>query len=512
MTTHTNLAGYLDNEYLTDPYLTATQWGLDGMQVNLVIQDQDSQAMQAELFALTEAPNGMQVEGDIGAIPSTGMQTELHIVGAGDDSFNGMQVESSIIGPDDDSFNGMQAEFIVQAANANAMEIKADTLSHKQHDVYLVDPYLEGNYLSEQMCAFLGMQTEITIVDPDDDSFNGMQTEMHIVGPDDDDFNGMQTELTILDEQGYGFQIDAVSIAPIAMQVLATLYNTNNLRILCDFPSRGNSEAVGNNQWGNAAGQGRSWKVNVPTDTGPDHEIENLNTDIVEQTWKAANAKTGIQLDCDTERAQGVFLDTLAILNHNFTGASNIQLFGSNDPTFGVIGITRSLSVIAQENNILHIEEELPNVSFRYWRITIDDATNPDPIEIGTIVFGASQVLHGECIVDEIDLQRKDFADSINTEGFTNVMNSRTQKKLVRIRFQSLAFDKGNYQKLRDIFTGARTVLKCLWIPTPDINDQEFMSRFAVFAKISQIPMERHNSKGSKADFASFPLELDESN
>jgi len=465
MTVHTNLTGYLERSYLLNAYLTEGQHGNDGMQVEFIIADQLK-------------PSGMQV-----------------LLG----------VDS----PLDDSFNGMQTQFVIDDEAYVGMQIKADSLSHKQHGNYLVNPYLVGQYLVEEMCTYMGMQAQLgifTVIE------NGMQVEMQIVGPDDDSFNGMQVNMRILTEDHLGMQVEVVNIAPIAMQVLATLYNTTNLRILCEFLSRGNANAGGNNAWGNASAQGRNWKANVATDGGPDHEIENLNTDIVEQTWKAATAKSGINLDCDTERTQGVFLDTLGIMNHNLTGASLVQLFGSNTSDFSVIGFNQTLNVITEEPNIIYLAENLPSVAYRYWRISIDDATNPNPVEVGTIIFGASAIFRGECITDEIELQRKDFADSINTEGFTNVKNSRAQKKVVRLNFQSLSFTRGNYEILRNIFTDARTVLKCLWIPTPDIADPEFTSRFAVFSKITEIPLERHNSKGPKNDYASFQLELDESN
>jgi len=462
MTVHTNLTGYLERPYLDFAYLTEGQYGNDGMQAEFNIQDlPDETGMQA-LFS------------QAGVEKQTGMQTEFTI-------------------EDDVSF---------------AMEFNADTLSHKQCLGYLVDPYLTTPYLVAQMCAHMGMQAEFAVIEPHEE---GMQTEFQIVDADDDSFNGMQTTFVVEDDASFGMQMLIQTIDLTGMQFLATLYNTKNLRILCDFQSRGDATTTGGtNTWGNDSGVGRNWKVNVTTDSGPDHEIENLNTDIVEQTWKAESAKSGINLDCDTERAQGVFMDTFSIQNHNFTGGATVSLLGSNDSTFTVIGITRSLEVI-DEPNIYHIEEDLPTTSYRYWRISIDDATNPDPIEIGTIVFGASKIFTGECIVDEIDLERRDFADKIQTEGFTNISNSRTQKKVVGLRFRSLDFTRGNYQTLTDIFLTRRTVLKCLWIPTPDPSDNEFMARFAVFSKISRIPRERHNNKGSKLDFASFQLELDES-
>lgn len=460
MTVFTSLEGYLERPYLTEAYLAAHQLGNDGMQVTFVIED--------------DKPSGMHT-----------------------------QFETSL-----NSANGMQANLTIADEKPVAMEFKADTLSHKFCESYLEQPYLDTPYLSAQICASLGMQIQFAIAGAADDSFNGMQAEFNI----EDQLNnvGQQVTFVIEDDTSIGMQAEFSNVDVTGMQFLATLYNTTNLRILCEFLSRGNPAAAGLNAWGNDAGVGKNWKSNVTTDAGPDKNIENLNTDVVEQTWRAASAKSGINLDCDTELAQGVFLDTLAILNHNLTKSATVQLFGSNDAGFGSIGVARVLTLV-DEPNIYHIEEDLPNVAFRYWRISIDDATNSDPVEVGTIIFGASSVFSGECITDQIDLECKDFSDTVNTEGFTNIANSRAQKKIVGIQFKDLAFKAGNYSILKDIFQSQRTTLKCLWIPTPDIDDAEFTSRFAVFSKIDRIPREKHNSKGPKNDFSTFGLILDES-
>jgi len=507
MTTHTNLKAYLERPYLSGEYLKSDQHAVDGMQINFVIESAKQTGMQAESTIEADKDTGMQVEFTIEADKDTGMQTEFSIIADGDDSFNAMQSNFDIEGTF--KLSGVQTNFVIEdTEKLAAMEFKADSLSHKLHSSYLNTPYLQNPYLSSYMCAFMGMQMEFFIVGKD---FTAMQNEFNIIGPDDDSFNGMQTKFTMTGVLDYlGMQVDFAQVAATGMQFLATLYNTTNLRILCTFLSRGNPEATGTNAWGNDAGVGKNWKANVVTDTGPDKNIENLNTDVVVQTWQAATAKSGINLDCDTELTQGVFLDTLAILNHNLTKSASVQLFGSNDSSFGTIGVTRVLTLI-DEPNIYHIEENLPITGYRYWRVSIDDSTNSDTVEIGTIVFGASSVFSGECITDNIDLENKDFADTVNTEGFTNIANSRAQKKIVGLDFKSLGFTQGNYGILKAIFQEKRTTLKCLWIPTPDINDAEFTARFAAFSKIDKIPKERHNSKGPKYDFASFGLTLDES-
>jgi len=309
---------------------------------------------------------------------------------------------------------------------------------------------------------------------------------------------------------GVGTQYLGLRANSTGVQFLATIYNTTNLRIMCDFLSRGSPIVTGgNNQWGNPVGTGANWKVN--TVAFGDFQVENLNTDVVEQVWRGGTGVlTGVQLDMDSE-GTGIFMDTFAILNHNISRSATVNLIGSSDPTFTLVEKLVPLAMTS-DPNLFHVEQFLPPVGYKYWRLSIDDPTNTDNfIQIGTILLGRSRIFHNECFVDQIQFELQDFADKINTEGFTNVSNSRTQKRFLGLEFRSLFEGRRNFQILRDIFTNRRTVLKCLWIPTPSATDPEITGKFAVFAKLKKIPRETHNNKGPKADYVSFNIELDES-
>jgi hypothetical protein len=218
----------------------------------------------------------------------------------------------------------------------------------------------------------------------------------------------------------------------------------------------------------------------------------------------------GLRLACDTGLPQGVFLDTLGILNTNFSQSASVALIGSNDPGFAVTEFFQLLDVGV--DNTFYISEELPKEGFRYWAIDIEDPTNSDNfIEVGTIVFGASAIFQGECFVDEVEFKLQDFTDSVVTEGFTSVANSRALKRSVRLDFRFLDFQKNNFKIMRNLFEKYRTTHKCLWIPTPDIDDREVTSRFAAYAKLTALPSERHKYLGGDADYVSFTIEYDES-
>ena len=352
----------------------------------------------------------------------------------------------------------------------------------------------------------IGAQFEGFIDDRENNT--GTQFQGQIV--DHLDQIGVQFEGQIVDRPSpIGVQFESIQTFNLGLQFTVSLYNTDRLRVLCEFPSRGVASGSGNNAWGNPIATGQTWLASS-TQAG-DFDVSNLNTDIVEQIWRSADGFiTGVNLDCDTEIPQGVFLDTFAILNHNFTTSATVDLIGSNSPTFSPVGTVINLDV--RPNNIFHIEPALPLQSFRYWRIAIDDPTNTDQnfLSVGTIVFGSAQIFQGECMIDRVLRRNRHFADSVRTEGFTAVKNDRSLKRSVRLEFRDLDFNKGNFRALDGIFRTARTSQKCLWIPTPSLTDPTFMERFAVFARLAELPEESHNVKGADLDFIDLALDLDE--
>lgn len=355
----------------------------------------------------------------------------------------GMQALATIPGAE-----GMQAFVEIEVSQALAMEAKADTLSHVRHYKYLNESegYLTEGYLSDKMCAFLGMQANV------------------------------------------------LGASNIGMQANAKIYNTTNLRILCNFTSRGTSTT--------------NWTA---TSTEPgDFDVNNLDTDIVEQYYRSATGVLSVNLTTDTGIPQGVFVDTVAVLGHNLTSSATVSLLGSNDPTFASVNTT--IAMQWTDENMYWLAPTFPNTSSRYWRFVVSDINNPDNfLKIGTIIFGEADIFSEECITDQIRFQIQDFADKIPTEGFTNVSNSRTIKKQLGIEFRSIQSRNRNFKILRSLFTTYRTTHKCLWIPTPSATDMEVTGRFAVFGKLPEIPVEAHNSKGPAEDYVDLNIDVDES-
>jgi len=370
------------------------------------------------------------------------------------------------------------------------MSVKADTLRHNLIGVYLEEGYLTGPYLVEQMNAYMGMQVELVNKVTE---HLGMQVEGVVYK------NlpvGMQAELIINASRAVGMQVDQITQAVIGMQATLVIYNTTQLRLMTIFPSRGTA-ALGGNNW-------------TASSTGPGDVLpRNLNTDTVEQYYRSANGDTGsVELVCDTGLPQGVPVDTIAILGHNLTTSALVQVQGSNDNFATPPRITFNMMV--ERDNMYYIAPTLPTSAGqnRYWKFIFQDPTNTAGfIKVGTILFGASSIFSIDaCFVQPVIKGFRHFKDEMPIEGFSTASNDRSLKKFIRLRFENLDFNKGNFAILDEALNYARTSLKTLVIPTP-----EYSSRFAVFGKLAQMPELSFTDNGVDASYVSLDLEWDES-
>lgn len=473
--TTTVFQGYTENDYGTDPYTGGTAQAYTGFQARAVINGTTPVAAQVRATI-------------VDYIDAVAAQALARISQPG---ANGFQVRGFIqnkLKP-----FGFQARKVIGPKTlAKAQQALITSLVHQVWGVYLEEPYLEDPYLVATIHAVSPMQVRATITTKKAFAF---QTRFVISKQKPMAF---QTRGVIVDKlKAMAFQTRALHLTSIGMQVFVSLYNTTNLRLLASFPSRGVS--------------GSNWTANS-TEPG-DFSIQNVNTDIEEQIWRSATGvKTSIQLICDTQVPQGVFNDTIAIRNHNLTTSATLTVEGSNDAGFATVGI--SIPVTVTTSNIYWISPTAPLHSYRYWRFTIDDPTNADPdncVKIGVILFGTSQIFQGESFIDQVGFAYKDFADTVQTEGFTNVSNSRALRRSLHLEFRSLQFLVSNFQILRSLYTTYRTTHKILWIPTPDPVNAAATSRFAVFGKLTQLPQEQHNWKGANADYVSLAVDIDES-
>lgn len=442
---------------------------------------------------------------------STGMQINRKIVSASDDEFVGMQVKRFISSAADDEFVGMQVlrvstdvtsdsgaqvnRKIVSSTDdpASGMEVNRQSanqeINHGMQVIrafpmivgcpnYLADPYLSGPYLTAQNCSLLGMQVNRQIISITDDPHTGMQVNRKIVSSTDDPKTGMQVRRKINIEINLGMQINRIKISRTPMQVNKVLYNTDQLRILCDFVSRG-TPALGGINWTSPQGVAAG-----------DFSLNNVNTDIIEQRTQSPNGVLNWDLRCDSGQLNS-FVDTIAILGHNMTSGAVVTFQGSDDSGYGTIKFNRTITIQPNNSYFVLPLSDFPSPPARYYRLLISDTSNADNhIKIGTIIFGSSIVFSKQTTFDlPLTFGKTHFKDTIQTEGFTSVSNDRATRKNLGLNFSSIDYGSGDYTRLADYFDNAKTDLKCLVIPYPCKP-----SLFAVFAKLSRLPMEQHNA------------------
>lgn len=345
--------------------------------------------------------------------------------------------------------NGVGVELFAFGLQAEALGVQmiTSTLGHVHCDPnevgYLELPYLEDPYLVDYMCVGVGVELEVAT------------------------------------RKGIGVELNVKN------------YNDLRLRVMCEIPSRGD---------------GTSWTANSTlASTTSSFDVNNVNDDLIENVWRSNNIITGIQLNCDAGAGNSIFVDTIFFLNHNLTSSAAVQMLGSDDPTFTVIGQTLDLT-ITEDDEFIYIAEEFPLAGFRYWRINIDDNTNSNAfLQFGVIGFGESEVFETDCFILPVEHEETDYVDVMKTEAFTNIMNERARRNAVKLVFKNIVYDSQDHQRFVRIFDFAGVTLKCLWVPTP-----QFPYRYMTFAKMKKLPRFRDNVISKTGDYVSFTVETDE--
>jgi hypothetical protein len=478
--------GYLESPYLERSYLDPQTDAAKGLQVSFVISKPEALSVQAEGVISYFNTIGIQADQQIqGNNDRTKAQVFTFITG---EKANHLQVAQQI----EDQAKALALQALQTAGGKTkrtGLQVRmGKTLFMQPLEMgYLASSYLTRPYLAPFLAGHLKTQVQFKTSHE-----KPVHTQVDIQVADVPRFGKIQREGKITKKKRVGVQINRVAIKATGIQSTISLYNIDNLRILYDFSSRGYGANAGTNWTASSTMAG-------------DFSVNNLNTDIVEQSWRSNGLKSGVTLSCDTGITQGVFMDTFAMLAHNLTTSASVVLQGSMYADFQETGFNEVLT--SKRNNIYWIAPSLPLSAYRYWRIAINDPSNTAAfLQIGAVLFGKSLIFQGDNFIDEVSRATKHFADKVETEGFTNVTVDRALKFSVGLEFRNLVYEKQNYNRIKDVFDTCRTGLKALWIPTP-----KFPDRFAVFGKLTAIPAEKHNVMGDSMDFVNFSVEVDES-
>lgn len=472
-----------------------------------LLRTQGSSVIQDRSFLHSEAArliedfeNVLHTEatGGIGATDSVHAQTDRQITAEAL-----LRAQASLQIQDFEQTMRAQVEFLIAALNQLPTQASAEITTtdalHAQAQSgdmlvvscggYFTGPYLNTPYMNDSgaLCAFLPTQVDMKIM-----TINRLNSQASRQIVDHEQTLRTQAKGFVTVSQLLHSQVGFSAGFALRSQITLVNYNIDRLRVLYDFPSRGVD--------------GLNWTA---SSTAPGmFSANNLNTDIVQQYWRSADgAISAVTLTCDTQVVQGIFTDTLGILGHNLTTSATVLWEASNAPDFSTIGFAQNLFVQPADDRIIWVSPTLPTEPFRYWRFTITDSSNPDGfLRIGTIVFGSASILTFNDMTDQVTRAQRHWSDKLYTEGFFNAQNDRALTRSIGVKFENLEYNSGNYQRLLAAFDFVRTDLKALWIPTP-----RFPYRFAVFAKLTEIPSEEHNVKGEDADYITMNASMDES-
>lgn len=474
-----NISGLQTHINQTQVKSLATQW---------VFELKTSKSLAFEFFVLQNQPDALSVQfekiftdfSDIYGIETKFSKSLTHRITGAYLNEEPYLSEYNYLAPSFDVLMGTQFKAVQLGEKKNALQTK-----YKFNNQEKTSAIQFRNYVTQNNPAS-GIQFLNFLTQP---KKSALQLEKRFVGKER--FLGSEFESKVSKDRVYGLQFTSVFQKIFATQFKVSLYNTSNLRVLLDFPSRG-VDGINWTSTSTAPSSSNSFSQN------------NLNTDIVEQYWRSEDGVTSVTLTCDTQLAQGVYTDTVALLNHNLSGSATIRLEASND-SFNTIPFATSIRV--EPVNCYYIAPTLPTNSYQYWRFIIQDPGSSDGfLRVGTIVFGSAIIFTNESFVDRVRYGKQQFVDKVYTEGFSNVSNDRGKKAFLELEFRSILYGRQNYYNLSEIFRVAGVILKALWIPVP-----LQASRFALFGKLDQLPSEEHNYKGADADFVDYQIRVDES-
>lgn len=281
-------------------------------------------------------------------------------------------------------------------------------------------------------------------------------------------------------------------------QINFVFYNVTNSRILWEIASDG----IETNNFTSSS------------TAATDKSIVNVKNDIIEKYWEStSNSSEWIQFDAGVNTE--IYIDTLGIIEHNFTTSVSLILKGygsgsDSEPTqWTTVPIYATIIAGTNPNDarIMWCNPVNPSTRFRYWRLEINDPTNSnDYLRIGRFVAGQALILNGENIMDSLTYSKESYKEEIPLNGFTSISNNRAIKKKLRLTLSTLNIQTySNHNLLNRYIDYSRDRFKSLVIPDPS-NPY----KYSIYAKLSELPSEEISYVDSQNEYSTYTLNYDE--
>lgn len=283
-------------------------------------------------------------------------------------------------------------------------------------------------------------------------------------------------------------------------QLRMLAYNISQMRILWELKSDG---VTADN-------------YTASSEASADKGIVNVKSDIIEKYWEA-DTNSGEWFVFDAGSGQTISMDTFALVGHNLTGSATVTLKGYGDSASSAPGdwsvvpvfATLAMSDDPLEDNLVYIAPAIPASRYRWWRVDIDDASNPHPIRIGRVIGGSSLIFVGENCLARIQFLDAAFKDEQDLNGFSSIVNNRALKKKMTLGFRDLdRISQTNYRLLRRYWRYARDSIKALVIVDPATETSKY--QYTVFAKLKEMPQQEHVYVDAESNYTTFDLAYDE--
>lgn len=196
-----------------------------------------------------------------------------------------------------------------------------------------------------------------------------------------------------------------------------------------------------------------------------DFDKSNLTTDCLRQVWRSASVLDWQEIVIEAEQSTNI--DTFAILNHNFTEAAVVNLQANISNNF----LVPPINLFLPWNKLHMVMVNALGQNYRYYKLRVLDPGNPcGYIQIGRIVGGRAFTMKAfEDITDDIQVQWKDMAKRMETEGFFRASNENIKIRTLSVKFQKLytiVTKNENYLGLRKFFDYVGITRPWLAIPT----------------------------------------------
>lgn len=163
-------------------------------------------------------------------------------------------------------------------------------------------------------------------------------------------------------------------------------------------------------------------------------------------------------------------VDCVAIFNHNLTSSATVTFEGNATDSWGTPTVDESLTIATDSdgNVINRIGHFFTSDTLRYWRVTIDDPTNPDGyIQVGRIMFGSYYETTRD-MTDDFRVEVLDPSQGERRPGEVPIINEADElAKFRRIRTSFEVVGQTEADKWETIFStiGQRRPAAIWWTP-----------------------------------------------